>query len=80
MKTRIRRKNTRATSTQLVELVRAQLLRELPRKHTIVYEGRTYWVVPHQAPMGTRYNLQIDDRWYSELTLSGLAAVIAYDQ
>ena len=68
------------TSTRAVEEVRALLSRELPRKHSIEYNGRTYWTVPHQSPMGTRYNVQIEDRWYSELTFSGLAAVIAYDQ
>ena len=68
------------TSTHAVEEVRALLNKELPRKHSIEFNGRTYWIVPHQSPMGTRYNAQIENRWYSELTLSGLAAVIAYDQ
>lgn len=68
------------TSITAMETVRAILLRDLPHKHEIKVNGKSYWTVPHVTTEGNRYNLQIEDRYYRDLTLSSLALVIANDQ
>lgn len=68
-------------TTSALEYARAIVFRAIQaNQHSVTYRNRTYWFVPHQSPDGLRYNLQIDDRWYTELTISSLAATIAYDQ
>lgn len=75
------------TNTAKVEDIRAILAREInPHKPAITIGDRTFYIVPHTSTEGrvavTRYNLELRDytpvRRYEELTLSGLAAVIAH--
>lgn len=69
----------KTTSTQTIETIRAILAKELPYSRTFVVNGRTYHTVGHQTSEGTRYNLQIGNRFYQDLTISGMAAAISVD-
>ena len=69
-------KTTTITTTTL-EGIRSQLAKELPYARHVTFGKRTYFTLPYTTPDGVRYNVQVDRRYYQNLTLSALAAVIA---
>lgn len=68
----------KTTSTQVIEIIRAHLVKSLPKYHYASVNGIKFYPVGHDTPVGTRYNMQVGKRYYQELTLSGVAAAI-YD-
>lgn len=67
------------TTTATIEAIRRIVNARLPYYHNFTYNGKTYFTVPHKSPDGLRYNLQIGNRFYRELTISGIAAAVAAD-
>lgn len=66
-------------TTSIIETIRHIVASRLPYYHSFEYNGKTYYTVPHQSREGLRYNLQIGNKYYKELTISGIAAAVAAD-